>query len=418
MPRSGIVGSNSKIYLKIFEESLFSIVAVSSVQCNCSVLLGYLWPHGMQHASLPHPLPTPRAHSNSCPWSRWCHPTISSSVVPFSSCLQSFPASWSFPVSQFFASDGQSIGTSALASVLPMNIQDWFPLGRTVLISLQSKGLSRVFSNTTVQNHQFFRAQPKNGPTLTFIHDYWRNHSLDCSDICCLSLPFMLKHMLSRLVITFLPRRKCVLMSWLQSPSAVILEPKKIKSVTVSIFSLSICREVMGPDVVTLVFWMLSFKPGFSLAFFTFIKRLFSSSSFCAIRVVSSAYLSLLIFPQVPIYISTTTYQCSLSSTSLTSVQFSSVAQSYPTLCDPMNRSMLGLSVHHQLPELTQTHVHRVGDAIQPSHPLSSPSPPVPNPSHHQGLFQWVNSLHEVAKVLECQLQHQSFQWAPRADLL
>ena len=100
------------------------------------------------------------------------------------------------------------------------------------------------------------------------------------------------------------------------------------------------------------------------------------------------------------------------------SVQFNSVAQSYPTLCNPMNRSTPGLPVHHQLPEFTQTHVHRVGDAIQPSHPLSSPSLPAPNPSQHQGLFQWVNSSHEVAKVLEFQLQHQSFQWTPRTDLL
>ena len=98
--------------------------------------------------------------------------------------------------------------------------------------------------------------------------------------------------------------------------------------------------------------------------------------------------------------------------------QFSSVAQLCPTLCDPMNRSTPGLPVHHQLPEFTQTHVHRVGDAIQPSHPLSSPSPPAFNPSQHQGLFQWVNSWHEVAKVLEFQLQHQSYQWTPRIDLL
>ena len=100
------------------------------------------------------------------------------------------------------------------------------------------------------------------------------------------------------------------------------------------------------------------------------------------------------------------------------SLQFSSVAQSCPTLCNPMNHSMPGLLVHHQLPEFTQTHVHRVGDNIQPSHPLSSPSPLAPNPSQHQGLFQWVNSLHEVAKVLEFQLQHQCFQWTPRTDLL
>ena len=100
------------------------------------------------------------------------------------------------------------------------------------------------------------------------------------------------------------------------------------------------------------------------------------------------------------------------------SVRFSSVAQSCPTLCDPMSLSMPGLPVHHQLLEFTQTHVHWVGDAIQPYHSLSSPSPPAPNPSQHQGLFQWVNSLHEVAKVLEFQLQHQSFQWTPRTDLL
>ena len=104
--------------------------------------------------------------------------------------------------------------------------------------------------------------------------------------------------------------------------------------------------------------------------------------------------------------------------THLGRLQFSSVAQSCPTLCDPMNHSTSGLPVHHQLPEFTQTHVHRVGDAIQPSPPLLSPSPPAPNPSQHQGLFQWVNSSHEVAKVLQFQLQHQSFQWTPRTDLL
>ena len=105
------------------------------------------------------PSATPRAYSNSCPYSQWCHQTISSSVIPFSSCPLSFPASGSFPMSQFFASDGQSIGASASASVFPMNIQDWFSLGLTGLMSLQSKGLSRVFSNTTVQKHQFFGAQ-------------------------------------------------------------------------------------------------------------------------------------------------------------------------------------------------------------------------------------------------------------------
>ena len=105
-----------------------------------------------------------------------------------------------------------------------------------------------------------------------------------------------------------------------------------------------------------------------------------------------------------------------LNASGISSVQFSHSVVS--DLCDPMNHSTPGLPVHHQLPESTQTHVHRVGDAIQPSHPLPSPSPPAPNPSQHQGLFQWVNSLHEVAKVLEFQLQHQSFQWTPRTDLL
>ena len=118
-----------------------------------------LQPHGLQHARPPCPSPTPGVYSNSCPSSRWYHPTISSSVIPFSSHLQSLPASGSFPMSWFFASGGQSIRASASASVLPVNIQRWFPLGWTGWISLQSKGLSRVFSNTTVQKHQFFGTQ-------------------------------------------------------------------------------------------------------------------------------------------------------------------------------------------------------------------------------------------------------------------
>ena len=128
-------------------------------QFSHSVVSDSLRPHGLQHARLPCPSPTPQACSIPCPSSQWCHPTISSSVIPFSSHLQSFPASGSFQMSQFFASGGQSIGVSASASVLLMNIQDWFPLELTGLISLQSKGLSRVFSNTTVQKHQFFGFQ-------------------------------------------------------------------------------------------------------------------------------------------------------------------------------------------------------------------------------------------------------------------
>ena len=130
-----------------------------SVQLSHSVLSDFLWPHGLQHARPPCPSPTPRVYSNSCPMSQWCHPTISSSVAPFSSHLKFFPASGYFPMSQFFASGGQSIGVSASTSVLPMNIQDWFPLGCTGWISLQYKGLPRVFSNTTVQKHQFFGTQ-------------------------------------------------------------------------------------------------------------------------------------------------------------------------------------------------------------------------------------------------------------------
>ena len=146
------------------------IRAISSVQFSHSVVPNFFWPHGLQYAGLPCPSPTPRAYSDSCPPSQGCLPTISSSVIPFCS-LQSFPASGSFPMSQFFASDGQSIGVSTSASVLPMNIQVWFPLGWTGWISLQSKGLSRVFFNTTVeasilQCSAFFIVQ------LTFIHDY------------------------------------------------------------------------------------------------------------------------------------------------------------------------------------------------------------------------------------------------------
>ena len=130
-----------------------------SVQFSCSVMSNSLRPHEPQHTRPPCPSPTPRIHPNPCPLSQWHHPTISSSVIPFSSCPQSFPASGSFQMSQLFTSGGQSIGASASTSVLPMNTQDWSPLGWTGWISLQSKGLSRVFSNTTVQKHQFFGTQ-------------------------------------------------------------------------------------------------------------------------------------------------------------------------------------------------------------------------------------------------------------------
>ena len=201
----------------------------------------------MDCTRLPCPSPTPGAYSNSCPLSRWCHATISSFVVPFSCCLQSFPASGSFPVSQIFPSCAQSIGVSASTSVFPL--KSWVPVK--------------------------WERQPS--PWIKARRD-WGIHQNDS--------------------------------------------------------------------------------------------------------------------------------------------QFSSGPQSCPTLCDPMDCSTPGLPVHHQLPEFTQAHVHRVGDAIQPSHPLSSPSPPALNLSQHQGLFQWVRSFHHVPKVLEFQLQHQSFHWIFRTDCL
>ena len=155
-----------------------------SIQFSRSVVSDSLQPHESQHTRPPFTSLSPRVYPNSRPSSRWCHPAISSSVVPFPSCPQSFPASKSFPMSQLFTWGGQTIGVSASISVLPMNTQEWSPLGWTGWISLQSKGLSRVFSNTTVQKHQFFGAQLLHSPTLTTIHDHWKNHSLDWTDLC------------------------------------------------------------------------------------------------------------------------------------------------------------------------------------------------------------------------------------------
>ena len=186
------------------------------LHCRSTMLVSrvWLWPHGLQHTWLPCPSLSPKVCSNSCPSSQWCHPTISFSVVPFSSCLHFFPALGSFPMSELFAMSDQSFGASVSASVLPMNIQDWFPLGWTGWISLQSKGLSRVFSNTT----QF---KSINSSALT------QPSSQSNSHIHVGKVMSLLLNMLSRLVITFLPRSKQLLISWLQSPSAVILEPKK-----------------------------------------------------------------------------------------------------------------------------------------------------------------------------------------------
>ena len=175
-----------------------------------------LWTHGLQHARPPCLSTTPGVYPNSWPLSQWCHPTISSSAIPFSSCFQSFPASGSFPMSQFFTSGGQSIGVSASASVLPMNIQDWYPLGWTVWISLLPKGLSRVFSNTTVQKHQFFRAQLYLYSN-SHIHTWMTTGKTKALTRWTFvgKVMSLLFNMLSRLVITFLPRRKHLLISWL-----------------------------------------------------------------------------------------------------------------------------------------------------------------------------------------------------------
>ena len=175
----------------------------------------------MQLARLPCSSPNPRDCSNSCALNQWCHPTVSSSIVPFSSCLQSYPASGSFPVSQFFTSGGQSIGDSA--SVLPMNIQDWCPLGLTGFISLQSK--STLVIKSLLQHHS---SKPSilwhssfSFPNITSIHDYWKNHSFVNK---VMSLLF---NMLSRLVINFFPRIKCLLIWWLQSPLQWLWSPQK-----------------------------------------------------------------------------------------------------------------------------------------------------------------------------------------------
>ena len=150
-----------------------------SVQFSCSVMSDSLWPHEQEHTRPLCSSPTSRVQPNPCTLSRWCHPTISSSVIPFTSCLQSFPASGSFPVSQLLASGGQETGVSASTSVLPMNTQDWSPLGWTGWISLQSKRLSRVFCNTTFKSINSSVLSFLYSPNLTSIHDPWKNHSLD-----------------------------------------------------------------------------------------------------------------------------------------------------------------------------------------------------------------------------------------------
>ena len=217
----------------LFTSHSYYSVLFSSLQFSLSAVSDSLWPHESQHTKPPCASPTLRVYSNSCPSSRWCHPAISSSVIPFSSCPQSLPASGSFQMTQLFSSGDQSIGVSASASVLPMNTQDWSPLGWTGWISLQSKGLSKSLLQhcsskaSILLCSAFFRVQLSHpymttGKTIALTRRTFAGKVMS-----------LLFNMLSRLVITFLPRSKHLLISWLQSPSVVILEPPKIKSDTV-----------------------------------------------------------------------------------------------------------------------------------------------------------------------------------------
>ena len=199
-------------------------------QFNCSVMSNSLQPHGLQHTRLPCPSSTPGVYSSSCPSSRWCHPTISSSVIPFSPCLQSFPESGSFPMSQFFTSGSQSIAVSASTSVLPMNIQDWFPLGWagwTGWTAIQGTLKSLLQHHSSKASTLWC--------SVFFIVQLSHPHMIIGKNIALTRRTFvgkvmsLLFSMLSRLVIAFLPRNKHLLISWLQSPSVVILEPPKNK---------------------------------------------------------------------------------------------------------------------------------------------------------------------------------------------
>ena len=237
----------------------FCLLALDTTHCCCSVTQLYLTLFDPCTAACQASLSFTISQSflNSCPLSRWCHPTILSSVIPFSSCPQSFPASGSFLRSWLFVSGGQSIGVSASASVLLMNIQDWFPLGL-------------VWSPCCPRDSQESSPTPQlesiNSPALNlFIVQLSHPYMITRETVALTRWTFvgkvmsLLFHMLSRFVMAFLPRSKHLLIAWLQSPSAVILEPKKIKSVTISTLSLSICHKVMGLDAMILVFWMFGF---------------------------------------------------------------------------------------------------------------------------------------------------------------
>ena len=262
----------------------------SSVQFSRSVVSDSWQPHGLQHARPPCPSPAPEVYSNSCPSSQWCHPAISSSVVPFSSRLQSFPASGSFPMSQFFSSGGQILEFQhqSFQWIFRTDFLYDGPVGSPCSPRDSQESSPTPHSKSSILHCSAFFIVQLSYPYITTGKTIALTRWTFVGKVMSLLL-----NMLSRLVIAFLPRGRHLLISWLHSPSTVILEPPKIKSVTVSTVFPSICHEVMGLDAMILVFWMLSFNPTFSLSSFTVIKRLFSSSSFSAIRVVSSVYLML-----------------------------------------------------------------------------------------------------------------------------
>ena len=256
----------------------------SSVQFSRSVVSDSLQPHEPQHASLPCPSPSPGACSNSHPLSQWYHPTIPSSLAPLSSCLQSFPSIRVFSNESALCirwpkywSFSFSISPSNEHSGLIFFRIDWFDL--LVVQGILKSLLQHHSSKASIRQRSAFCMVHLSHPHMTTGKTIALTRRTFLGKV--ISLLF---NMLSRLVIAFLPRSKHLLISWLQSPSVVILETKKINSVTVSICSPSICHEVMGLDVMIFIFWMLSFKPTFSLSSFTF-RRLISSSSLSAIRV-------------------------------------------------------------------------------------------------------------------------------------
>ena len=254
----------------------------SSVQFSCSVMSDSLWPHESQHSRPPCPSTNSGVHSESRPSSWWCHLAISSSIVPFSSCPQSPPASGSFPMSRLFVSRGQSVGASTLASVFPVNIQGWFPLGLTSLIPLLSQGTLQ----SLLQHHNlkasvfrclaFFRLQ------LPHLYMTMGKTTALTIQTFVSKVMSLLYNMLSRFVIVFLPRSKCLGISWLHSLSTVILEPKKIKSATVSIFFPVYLPWSDWFRCHDLVFRMLSFKAVFfTLLFLLHQEALSFLFAFC-----------------------------------------------------------------------------------------------------------------------------------------